>query len=97
MADEAPGFGRQLAWAAALALAGAMFLVGLIAPLTPSEGRPDVPAVAVFAGVPAALALWVAVSARRGAVLGARRASCARSRSPASPAGCSSPSSRAAV
>jgi hypothetical protein len=45
-------------------LAWLIFLFGLIAPLTPSEGGPSIGAVAVFVGGPVALRGVVAAQAR---------------------------------
>ena len=50
--------------AGTLVLAGLTFLVGLISPLTPSEGQPGPAEVLLFVGTPLGLALAVALSSR---------------------------------
>ena len=46
------------------AVAIAIFAIGLIAPLTPSEGRPNVPTLALFVGMPLVLLSVVGYRAR---------------------------------
>ena len=48
---------RVAGLAIANVLALALFAVGVLSPLTPSEGRPEVGAIAVFAGLPVATLL----------------------------------------
>lgn len=46
------------------AVAVAIFAIGLVAPLTPSEGLPSMPTLAVFVGIPLALLAAAAYRAR---------------------------------
>lgn len=48
----------------ALALATATFVIGLVSPLTPSEGDLRPVDLVLFIGVPLALTLWAGLSAR---------------------------------
>jgi hypothetical protein len=45
-------------------LAGTIYFIGLLAPLTPSFGHPPLTALMLFAGVPLVLALLAAVDSR---------------------------------
>ena len=56
--------GRHVALGLAAVIAVVIFAIGLIAPLTPSEGRPSLPTLALFVALPLGLLSFAGYRAR---------------------------------
>lgn len=58
IASSSPPFWRNLLAALANLFALLIYIVGLLSPLTPSEGTPDLLSIFIFVGLPVTILCW---------------------------------------